>query len=190
MTIPSGFAQVNLKFTGASIPTGAEVTFGVIADVVTDPEAIADEVITACTSSAWLAPLSQTIDLSTILVKVGPDVSGPSIEVPTELGGGTAGNVAPPNVAALVRKNTVHGGRKGSGRMYLPGIIESVVGDDGVLDTTFRNGLQADLEEFRAALDAAEIEMFLLHGDATSPYQVTSLNVQASAATQRRRLRR
>ena len=29
MIIPSGFSQVNLKFTGPDVPTGAEMTFGV-----------------------------------------------------------------------------------------------------------------------------------------------------------------
>lgn len=190
MTIPANFAQVNLKFTGDSIPTGAQVTFGVAADVITDPELIAEEVVSLLGSTGALAPLSQTLNLSTVLVKVGPDETGPSAEIPTEIGGGTAGNVTPPNTSILVRKNTSLGGRHGQGRMFLPGVIETVVGDGGVLDTTFRNGLQSDWNDFLAALLLSEITMCLLHSDETAPTVVTSLAVQAVAATQRRRLRR
>jgi len=190
MTIPAGFAQVNIKFVGASIPTGAEVTFGVTDGLAEGPEAIAEAVDGLLTSTGCLAPLSQTVDINTILVKVGPDDTGPSAEIPSEGGGGTAGNVAPPNLAVLIRKNTSLGGRHGQGRLFLPGVIETVVGDDGALDTTFRNGLQSDWNDFLAALVLAEIPMTLLHGDATAPTVVTSLTVQAIAATQRRRLRR
>jgi len=190
MIIPAGYAQVNLRFIGSPLPTGAEITFGVNPSGASTPSLIAAAVEDALDTSGVLAPLSNAINVGTILVKEGPNSTGPSGEFPSLQGGGTAGNVSPPNVSAIVRKNTGIGGRHGSGRMYLPGIIETVVGDDGALASGFVSGLQTDLDEFLVALAANDAAMTLLHGDATSPYLVTSLVIQNTAATQRRRLRR
>ena len=190
MIIPAGFAQVNIRFAGAPLPTGAEITFGVNPSGATTPSLVAAAVEDALDTSGVLAPLSNAITVQSILVKEGPNSTGPSGEFPSVQGGGTAGNVSPPNVAAIVRKNTGIGGRHGSGRFYLPGIIETVVGDDGVLGGSFVLGLQADLDEFLIALAANDAAMTLLHSDATSPNLVTSLLLSDRAATQRRRLRR
>lgn len=190
MTIPSGFGQINLKFTGASIPTGAETTWGFENVGNLSLVAVYNAVVADITANNWLAPLSNTIDVASILIKLGPDATGPSAEFASSLGGGTAGNVSPPNVAVLVHKHTAVGGRRGRGRMYLPGVIETVVGDDGTLDNTFRTGIETDLNDFLAALDASSIPMHVLHGDSSTPNEVQSLGVSLKAATQRRRLRR
>ena len=194
MQIPVGFAQANLRFTGANIPTGAEVTLGLdvagfAGTVVQCAQGVLQELIDSNVKRNWVN--DQT--LSEVEVKYGPNATGPSAKVPASLTGLKTDSPLPANVTALANKNTAFGGRAGKGRLYLPGMAEEDLDDTGKFSSGFVIALQGDLELFRTGLEAQDIGIVLLHGDGpplSIPTPVTSFTVQALPATQRLRLRR
>lgn len=193
MIIPIGYAQVNLIFTGGSVPTGAQCTFGIdIGGAPDNPGDCGLLVAQAWSVAGFIAHLSNDVDLTSVLVKFGPNATGPSAEIATseESAGGTAGV---PHTAFLVHKNTAQGGRAGRGRLFIPTVPEDLVNGAGGLDTTLLAAIQSDCDVFLEELDTSFIPMVLLHGVGSpleTPTPVTSLTVQPVVATQRRRLRR
>lgn len=189
MTIPSGFAQCNLRFGGIAAPLGSEVVLGINQpDFGPGPIDVAEVVADHWVSD--ILPLqSSALVLQSVLCKFGPDVDGPSAEFTVGTAGGAAATTVPPNVALLVRKNTASGGRKNRGRMFVPGIVEGNVDQSGDMDGTVLGNWQTALDDFLDGLDTAQHTMVLLHGDDTDPTTVTSLTAQVRVATQRRRLR-
>lgn len=102
----------------------------------------------------------------------------------------------PQNCAALVRKRTDMAGRRGRGRMYLPGIQEASVSPTGIISGALLAQLQPAADDFLAGLEAiVGVEgMVVLHrsegaGVEPAPTPVVSLQVDERIATQRRRLR-
>jgi hypothetical protein len=194
MIIPSGYAQVNLRFTGADIPTGAEMTFGVNNTVTGwSPEAGINEVGNAIGASDLPDAWNTACTLSSILWKSGPNATGPSAEVSTSYVGTVTGDSDPPQTAMLIRKNTALGGRAGRGRMYQPGVPEAFVNGAGELTGTTATIITALYADFLTILGGSDIPMVLLHAEGspiTTPTTVTSLEVDARCATQRRRNRR
>lgn len=189
MLIPEDYAQVNLQFTGTGVPFGAECTFGVFAGIVTSPTAIADAVA-ASTSDAVLESLYvDEVTLSNIHVKVGPNDTGASTDRVTLQPGTHSGAPGHAGASFLIKKMTNLGGRKGRGRMYLPGIAEESIITGGLMDGAFISAASTVLDDFLEALDTYEIPMQLLHSDATVPTVVVSLVGDSRAATQRRRQR-
>lgn len=103
-----------------------------------------------------------------------------------------ASTTIPPNCAMLVRKNTGHGGRQGRGRIYSPplSINEGTVDHLGLIAPASRAAIQIDWNNWLAAMTTGGLVPYLLHDDEdVTPYQITTFNVQAQIATQRRRLR-
>lgn len=190
--IPAGVAQVNLKFTGINLPTGAEMTFGVDQAAQT-PVGVAGAVCTAWDLSGVQSLQTDETLLASVYVKFGPSLTGPSADVACGLAGVATGAGVHPNTAMLVKKVTPDGGRAGRGRMYMPGMPETVISDSGLVDAGFLGSANTAFEDFRARLNTATIPMILLHGAGSPislPSVVTSLLVDPKVATQRRRLRR
>jgi hypothetical protein len=189
MIIPSGFAQCTMGFAGNGLANPAAVVFGIDQGGGANPDDVAEQVY-----DTWVATiLNQQCDditLVSCLVKFGPNDTGPSAEFTGNDPGVLSASGAVSNTAYLVRKNTSLGGRKGRGRMYLPGVVESTVGSDGAIDPTPLASLQLEVTGFGNVLTLGSLPMVLLHNDATAPTPVTSLVVQGRVATQRRRLRR
>lgn len=190
--IPSGYAQINWKFTGTSCPQGAEVTLGVdVSSFGSTAAAAASAAITAYNDN--VDPIMPaTVTLASVLVKFGPNATGPSAEVSSGNAGSGGGASASPNVAWLVHKTTAQGGRAGRGRMYWPGVQESEVDPSGTLSTAFVTGAQTAMDNFLADLGTALLIPVVLHGAASplsTPTTILELNVDGVAATQRRRLR-
>lgn len=189
MTIPIGFAQVSVNFGGLACPSGATTTFGVFHDGNGTPSGLAN-IVKATWEADMLIPFATTLTLDSIAVKYGPDETGPSAEVSSGAVGVDSGVAVAPNTSVLVSKITGLGGRKGRGRMYLPGISENAVDEGGNLSTAKINSIQTELDEFLLGMSNASRPVYLLHADATAPTLVTSLECQSLVATQRRRLRR
>lgn len=190
--IPSGFAQINWKFAGTSAPNGAEVTLGVDISSYTGTPADAAGDAIAAYNSAVDSIMPATVTLASVLVKFGPNATGPSAEVTSGNAGSGGGASTSPNVAWLVHKNTALGGRAGRGRMYWPGVQESEVDPSGNLTTAFQTGAQTAMNNFLAALATDLLIPVVLHGAASplsAPTTITGLTVDGRAATQRRRLR-
>lgn len=191
--IPNNFAQANLIFGGTQYPLGAQVTIGldIIAGSAT-PTIAANALIDNYTTN--LAPeICNECRLTGVLVKFGPEATGPSALVPASVSGSAGTGGVASNVAFLVHKVTTLGGRAGRGRFYLPGPREANVSESGAIDTGTVTGLQTALGAFLTQMVADGDGPVLLHGE-TSPLSVptpiTDFVIDARVATQRRRLRR
>lgn len=191
--IPTGFAQINWQFTGDSCPTGAETTLGVDLGSFTDPP----DDLAVVAGNLWETHINPqivtTCTLSGVLVKYGPNATGPSAQITTAHVGNLAAAGAAPNTTYLVRKVTALGGRAGSGRMYVPGVTEDDVDPDGTVTPAMVTLLQSNFDDLWDALDVGGFTPVLLHSAGSplsTPTPITSLRVDARVATQRRRLRR
>jgi hypothetical protein len=192
--IPAGFAQIAY----ATLTTGDSEemlwTCGLDVSGGGTAAALLDDL-----KSAWdsnILPItSSVVSLSRILLKYGPVSTGPAYELPGGELGTDGGSLPPPNCAVLVQKHTGQGGRKGRGRVYLPG-ISSI---SGGLDSA-GNFTQAKADDVTTAMEGWRTDItagdtgpggtpVLLHSDATTPYDIESFVCVPKLATQRRRLR-
>lgn len=105
--------------------------------------------------------------------------------------GTRTGTALPPQVAALARKNSLTGGRRGRGRTYLPGLEITQTTEGGFLVSAQQGALQGGIESVRTGAASAGLPLVILHDDGglTIPSGITSFEVQAILATQRRRIR-
>lgn len=194
MLIPNGYGQVNFIFTGTNLPTGAEMTFGIdVTGYGGDPAAAAADIQTENIAAAIDDMYVNSQELVAILVKYGPNATGPSALVPVSLVGNQATASAGPNTAALIHKQTAFGGRAGRGRMYLPGIPENSIENNGALSSGYFTAWDTVWDALRIGLASVDLPMVLLHdagSPITTPTPITSLVLDPTTATQRRRLRR
>lgn len=192
MWIPGGYAQVNLKWTGNGVPLGAQTTFGVTCPIGAIPADVMTPVNQALQFSDFCAQMSNEVSITSILVKVGPNETGPMGESASNYPGKVVSTPVPPNVAILVKKATALGGRKAQGRLFLPGAPENQVSSGGQLNPPHVDALQATMDKFLQGLTTYNSAMHLLHtleNSPVPPYPVMRLDVNPLVATQRRRLR-
>lgn len=104
------------------------------------------------------------------------------------------------NTAVLVKKRTAQSGRRGQGRMYIPGgiIAEGDVGNNGSMSAGAVAALQTRftdfLDDLNAAFDPDEVVLWHSLGgpsgvEVLPGTPVTALVVDTVVATQRRRMR-
>ena len=187
--IPPGFAEARLSFSIPGDAGPAMVVFG-FEPADPDPNAIAPDILQAF-QGTLLTQLAQTVVLSEVEVTVGQD-GGPPIVGGVSSGGpgGINSDATPPNTAYLIQKRTVFGGSAYRGRMFLPGVIEERVENDGLLTPTAYDMLQDEADAFLTRMTTEGNPLVLLHGDPTlDPTPIAALNVAQKVATQRRRLR-
>lgn len=192
MPIPALFGQINAIHTGTAIPFGAQWTLGVgTAAYLSDLAAIDAAFETALNNSGIYQFVSSNVAMTSVLVKVGPDATGPSATFPAnEPGGDTSTDY--PQAAYLVTKNTDLGGRAGRGRLFIPGVPPDNVEPGGALNGTVLTGLQTAVTDLLGELGGADLPPYLLHqagSPISTPTEITGLTVSSKIATQRRRLR-
>lgn len=193
MVIPAGYGQVNYRFAGAACPNGAEVTFGLEGSGFAGTPSDAAAILNGLWASGWSSIQTNQVALVDVLVKFGPDDTGPSGTSPGAATGDISSSGASPAVSLLVQKVTALGGRAGRGRAFIPGISEADVSVSGVIDSAYLAAAATAFETFRTDCAAADLSLVLLHGaesPITTPTPITELVPQAIAATQRRRQRR
>lgn len=209
MTLYEGYARVTHKFTGTGVPTGAAIVYAVKLESGLTPVQVAN-----AAHDAWgdfpIGWQSSTVTLSQTLVKFGPDETGADGTSTDAARVGAAGGASTaPNISTLVTKRTLLGGRRGKGRLYMPGLVEANVDQAGLLLGTYVTGLQTTMDSWLADLSTRTIPLYLEHEPtstwiivdgrprrfpslvpAPAPTAVVSLAVSPTAATQRRRMRR
>ncbi len=191
MVIPEHYAQVNLIFQGEAVPRGAQLTFGI--DNTVHDSTPSD--VAAIAAVAWGDTLStvtlDTLTLAAVKVKEGPNDTGPEGTFPQNDPGSQSAAAESPQVALIVTKQSLLGGKKNRGRWFLPAVRESYVDDAGNVDGAGGAAIQAQLDAFLAALADADVPMVILHNDPLdAPTPVTALALTSKAGTQRRRLRK
>lgn len=188
MIIPAGFAHVVHRFTVGLTGQRAAITYGVELQGTDFGENRAEELYDLF-QTEWAAVMSTGVSHQSVLLKYGPNVTGPQFEH-AGIGTGTANSpMAPPNTAWLIRKRTALGGRANRGRCYIPGVLEQQVNEGGqVLSPTLAD-LQTAANDWLAGLTTLEMPMVILHTSSSDPTEVSSLVADPLVATQRRRLR-
>jgi hypothetical protein len=192
MLIPEDYAQVNHFFTGAGMPRGGQVTYGVLLIAGATPTQVATEVSNIF-EARWKSAMPSSITHSKVRVKFGPNEDGPFVDGGSSFAGTYSTAVDSPQVAVLMRKDTGFGGRHGSGRLFMPIVPEADTQSGGNIDPTALAALQSRATTWIADLLAGTYVdgMHLLHNAAPpNPYLVTGLSVQQLLATQRRRIRK
>lgn len=209
MTIPSGYAQALIGYTGNNAPTGAANVFGLeLLDSMLTPTDVA-EIVRSTWASTIMTELTDDVTMSAVRVKFGPDSTGPFVETAASTVGGNTTTSLSPNTAYLATKVTPVGGRRGRGRLYFPGVADTAANDSGVISAGYIALLQPLLDNILSGLTTAGCPMVVLHSPATTwvlvngqprrqpvagslpvPSEVLSLPLAARAATQRRRMRR
>lgn len=181
--IPAGFSRVTIEY-GAQSSLGSQIVTGF--GVNLEPtEGLLDAV------EAWidadLAPRTQTF-YSIDRIEARNDVE--VVERVLNTPGTLAGDPLPPNTALLVKIGSGLVGRKNRGRMYIPGVLlEDEVDASGGINSSTRTGLQAMMTHLGEAIGLISGEIVILHSDVSDPTIATSVNVDGTVATQRRRLR-
>lgn len=182
--IPAGYSRVTLEYASAS-PMGSSVVTGFGVDtppgenLLDKVEQWWDESLKLRTSNKYtLQRIEARNDVSVEDRPVGS--TGALMDAP-----------APPNTAALIRFGTGLVGRKYRGRMYLPGVLlDSEVSDSGTINGTVQASLLGTMLYLKDLLGESDYAPVILHSDVGSPTTITTIGVETTVATQRRRLRR
>jgi hypothetical protein len=192
-SILAGFALARHHFTTAAGDGHAYVLYGLENDSSLSADSIAADCVTAWQASgSWLPNQSNQYTHSDVHVVVNV---GGTLSEGDALSGTAGGNVndpVPPQVALLCQKETNVIGRKGRGRLYIPGLPFAGLDptNTGLWATGSLPSYTTAADTFLASLEASVGNMVLLHRDASTPTTVTGLTVEQNVATQRRRNRK
>lgn len=190
--IPDGFLEAQAIFETPAEGGPAMVVTGHVAD----PLYSADLAATTMADTVWNAfgGLLTVMSSGYTLVQLNTYLSrgGPDLEVGQWNGSnqGTAGGAAPPQVAALIQKQSGLAGRANRGRMYVPGPVATQIGADGDFEAPALTSWQAAANVWFDEAVQASLQPVILHTNpAIAPTTITALSVQVLSATQRRRVR-
>lgn len=192
--IPPGYGQVNFKIRLTGDQQDMMTTMGFAFDeiVVADLQGIIDD-LSETFLPYWVAGIGSAYSY------VGCDAyinfGGDRLVFSSVAGAGpgTGGaNSVPQNCAYLVKKITAAGGRTGRGRMYVPGVPDAVVENNGAISSATLSGMNGSLPTWLSNMNGVTgiDQCVLLHslvGDV--PNDIIGLQLDPFIATQRRRLR-
>lgn len=201
LLIPPGFAQVVFEHDLVGDPETMITTLGVELDSASGANAddIANDMLGAYGAS-FQGMINSGYVISGVTAYVGQDGPAPLVVTSDAAGfeGDVTGAVLPPNCAVLCRKRTDLAGRRGRGRMYIPGAAEGTVDEVGNLTTVSLTAWQQSADAFydrlTSAIGARWYPPVVLHrsegiGTEPAPTPITQFVVERKIATQRRRLR-
>lgn len=187
--IPEGFSRVAYRFSLSGDPEVMITTMGYETAVV--GQAVAEAFATTFQDAFPPAEYSASYTFLGVRMEAGADGGPPVIYEAVRTAVGTAAS-APltQNVAILVRKTSLLGGRRGRGRMFLPPMFlpEGEVSANGMINV----GPLAAVQNSVTQAFFTDLDPVLLHDNVPSilaPTPITNVIVQAQVATQRRRLR-
>lgn len=202
LVIPPGYASAAFVLTG---PVGTQpfvTTIGVdVSQYGGDYQNAANQLF-AVYHNYFMESTTSDLTLERVILSIGQDGGGaPTVEsnLPS-VTGEASGDFLPLSCALLLNKRTSRLGRRGRGRMFIPGVLKDnmvdVNGRVGLTTVQAFNGLAL---EFLSALvegDGPEIAPgmppVILHAPSVSagpPDEITGLSVAAVVGTVRRRIR-
>lgn len=192
MLIPPGFANLSFVLTNTMTSQIAMTAIGVSIEDAT-PSTVIEGAIGAWEDN-FAAIVGEEWAGTTVRLSIGTsDPSAPIVieSAPFE-GGANTNDTAPPQVATLIRKFTLSGGRKGRGRMFIVGPAEAGIDGGGNFTESQHadNQTRADgfLEDIAAIDGVTSVRLFHTDPD-DAPTEVVGLLAVQMVATQRRRLR-
>lgn len=196
--IPPGFGLAAFRLSASFGTPDFVTTIGVdLSAAGGDFVGAANDLAFAYASSIMTQTL-KSYSLNGVTLTVGQDGGGTgSVESdgpPTP--GQRNGTSEAAAMAVIARKNTAQMGRKGRGRMFIPGWIEvDQTLPSGEMDSGTFTALQEALDNFYGALqgDSGVAPLLngavLLHGDGTPPTPITSLSLVTKVGWIRKRIR-
>jgi hypothetical protein len=210
LLIPPNFALASFNFRYVEGSEVAITTLGMDLTGDTGTGSGRADAIAGAWQTHILPVQSNALTFVGVTLRVGTAGEPVVYEAPRSIGGSNVEAMVPRNTALLVKKITARGGRRGRGRMFVPGITpEAQIDQAGNLSALFRDNLQTN--QFNALFNELNLMSggpVLLHDDqvVTSynsitgkpvygtidpgpPDQITQLVVDPKAATQRRRMR-
>lgn len=195
--IPEGYSEIVVTYSQQGTIRPAQWTLGVDTRLEGELDDYLLDVLTSWSGAGnVLASSSFDARLTAVNIRLTNQTdTGPIIyELPIGVTGTRTGDAQPPNVAALFRRNTARGGRRGRGRLYLPsGYLSEVdVLEGGVIASARRTQLtDMGINILSGATSLDGTVPVLLHNDnVVPPDPITSLATQQLVATMRRRLRK
>ena len=195
--IPPGFAQAAFVLIGSTGTQPFVTTIGL------DISEAGGEFVGAANTAfdiyatELLGITDDALTLSHVTLQIGQDGGSGSVQSDLPPANGTSsGGFGPVAMSLIARKNTPVLGRRGRGRMFIPGVLqEAGVEPDGQLTPTFRGQLQGHLNDFWTGFEdsgiaGTPISPVLLHSDAeASPTPITSFTASPLVGWIRGRIR-
>jgi len=186
LSIPAGYGIGSWGFSTAGDPERMYVTMGVHPD-----SGPFDDAHLRRMSTSWGAATGPSArqgslySLVEVTARITQDGGGTSVFTrASAIPGLIAGPCFPPNCAVIIEKRTALGGRRGVGRMFVPGIVESEDDQDGRLAVSRITAWNAAFASFLTLLKAAPsgsgataekpVTPYLFHGNATTTTRVRS----------------
>lgn len=189
MVIPPGFARVFALF---EIIGGHDCQNVVDFAVDPNPDQSDVDAASATIGAAYKAQLNSGSLYQGLRVLVGNDGDPTLLESTSGAGVGTRGlALCPPQTQGLITKKTALAGRRNRGRIFIPDMAESQVGDLGDINSTGQ-GLLDGIAAAWLSLDAAPpwLNPVILHSDGGEPTEVIDMLESIKVATLRRRYER
>lgn len=196
LVIPPGFGNAALVFTSSTGTQPFVTTIGVdLGEFGGDFVSAADLVMLSYASN-MAAITDNDLVLDHVTLAVGSDGPGGSVDSSlTPIPMTSSGTFGPVAIAVLARKVTNELGRRGRGRMFLPGTnLESGTEPDGSITSGYRTSIQSGIDGFMDDLVAGTgyvpAEPVLLHSAApTDPTPITRLAITDIVGVVRGRIR-
>lgn len=188
--IPIGFGVLTVAHIGAGISGEAIWSLGFDNNASDTAAELANTFGAAIETLGYVDCLSSSVTVTEVRVKLGPDATGPSAVASVQIDGSVGGQAAPPQLATLVHKNTPLGGRKGRGRLFLPGLAEAALDQNGLITNAHKVAVETFLFDLLGGMTLGSTPPMLMHSDETAPTAISTVEVDTVLATQRRRLRR
>lgn len=188
--VPPGFAHIDLSFRHSLYQRDAHCTYGV--NIGENPEQIADFCLSAW-MSAMNAHLDNNVTMREVTATIGQDGGDPLIDTALNTTpGGRSAESTPPALALLLTKRSGVGGRRNTGRMFLPWFnSEASVSETGIVAPSTMTSYQTAVTAWLAFHTNGTVPMVILHrtGISTppSPTPVTQLVASNVISTQVRR---
>lgn len=172
LVIPPGFGSAAFVLTGLPGTQPYVTTLGVDLGAAGGDFVAAANVAFAAYQTHLLPVTSNNLVLDRVTLTVGSDGPGGSVDSTTPPSPGTrTGSFPPTAMSAIGRKSTSVLGRRGRGRMFIPGVVnEDQVDQDGSITNAGRTAVQTALNGFYAYLVANDdpetfpLPPVLLHG--------------------------
>nr|CRY98157.1 hypothetical protein [uncultured prokaryote] len=194
--LPPGYASIVMPLRRSGDPDPYAITWAIDANLGEYPAQEIVNFVQANFVAIWQTSLPTGGQIGPATMRVGQDGGEPLVYEASSSGLGTnSGQYAPQNVALLIQKRSVLGGRKNRGRLFMPAVTEGAVDNVGQIAGGTVDIYQDLCDEWLTSfLPVDEIpgygQWVILHTGPDTPTPVTSLRVEPVVATQRRRLRR
>lgn len=194
--IPVGFGELSFVFTGQDGTQPFVTTLGVGLAGVGDEVNACNQAFLAY-SANLLPATSDDITLDRVVLSVGltGGVSGSVESTLDPIPGGNNGDFGVIAMAPIARKQTADLGRKGRGRCFLPGAVESnQVNRSGEIDPVLRGLLSERWNDFlleiaTPPLGGDAMSPVLLHADGSTPTVITGGSIAPLVGWIRGRIR-